>query len=228
MDYPDLPMVSYTSYKSPIAMDKRRKCAMMVSGSSMSMFLSSKISNPIDKFTAETQKLDLQLRYILNPRYMIPSVNFDFDNNREIDCHSSFVMDQSMAQACDHSKIGQNAVQNNKLNNNGTHKDVNHNISDYINEGCVTIDSFDNDGTPKNNANPGNSILRYKIYIVNSGLDNAAQSIKSKQGNKRVIFNVYRVMPCTARRSRTNPPIAINDDLLKLDMGLRNIFNRNQ
>ena len=226
MDYPDLPMLSYTTYKSPITVDKRRKCAMMVSGSTMSMFLSSKISNPMDKFTAETQKLDLQLRYILNPRYMIPSVNFDFDNNREIDCHSPLVMDQSIGLECDSSKKGLNSVRNNG-NNNATHKDVSHNMSDYIDEKCATIDTFDNDGRPQNNAIHRNNILRYKIYIVNSGQDNAAQSIKVRQGNKRVIFNVYRVMPCTARRSCTKPPIGNNDDLLKLDMGLRNIFNRN-
>ena len=226
MDYPDLPMLSHTSYKSPVTMDKRRKCAMMVSGSTMSMFLSSKISNPMDKFTAETQKLDLQLRYILNPRYMIPSVNFDFDNNREIDCHSPLVRDQSIGLECDSSKKGLSSVRNNE-NNNATHKDVSHNMSDYIDEKCATINTFDNDGRPQNNAIHRNNILRYKIYIVNSGQDNAAQSIKAKQGNKRVIFNVYRVMPCTARRSCTNPPKGNNDDLLKLDMGLRNIFNRN-
>ena len=227
MDYPDLPMLSYTTYKSPITVDKRRKCAMMVSGSTMSMFLSSKISNPTDKFTAETQKLDLQLRYILNPRYMIPSVNFDFDNNREIDCHSPFVMDQSIGPECDLSKKRLNSVRNDG-NNNVTHNDVNHNINDYKDKDCVTINTFDNDGRPKNNTAPGNTVLRYKIYVVNSGLDNAAQSIKAKQGNKRVIFNVYRVMPCTARRSKTNPPIGNNNDLLKLDIGLRNIFNKNQ
>ena len=226
MDYPDLPMLSHTSYKSPITMDKRRKCAMMASGSSISMFLSSKNSNPIDKFTAETQKLDLQLRYILNPRYMIPSVNFDFDNDQEINRHSSFVMDQSIGLESDLSKKGLNFVRNNE-NNNATRKDMSHNISDYIDEKCATINTFDNDGRPQNNAIHGNNILRYKIYIVNSGQDIAAQSIKAKQGNKRVIFNVYRVMPCTARRSCTNPPIGNNDNLLKLDMGLRNIFNRN-
>ena len=226
MDYTDLPMLSYTTYKSPITVDKRRKCAMMVSGSTMSMFLSSKISSPMDKFTAETQKLDLQLRYILNPRYMIPSVNFDFDNNREIDCHSPLVIDQSIGLECDSSKKGLSSVRNNE-NNNATHKDVSHNMSDYIDEKCATINTFDNDGRPRNNAIHGNNILRYKIYIVNSGQGNAAQSIKAKQGNKRVIFNVYRVMPCTARRSCTYPPIGNNDDLLKLDMGLRNIFNRN-
>ena len=226
MDYPDLPMLSYTSYKYPITVDKRRKCAMMVSSSSMSMFISSKISNPIEKITEETQKLDLQLRYILNPRYMIPSVNFDFDNNREIDCHSSFVMDQSIGLEGDLSKKGLNSARNNG-NNHATHKDVSHNISDYIDKECVTINAFDNDGRSRNSAIHGNNILRYKIYIVNSEQDNAEQSIKAKQSNKRVIFNVYRVMPCTTRRSCTDPPIENNDDLLKLDMNLRNIFNKN-
>ena len=141
MDYPDLPMLSYTSYKSPITVDKRRKCAIKVSNSSMSMFLSSKNSGAIDKFTAETQKLDLQLRYILNPRYMIPSVNFDFDNNREIDCNSSLEMDQSIGLEGYTSKKGLNSVRNNG-NNNATYKAVSHNTSDYIDEECATINTL--------------------------------------------------------------------------------------